>query len=217
MLKNLKSLFFVEDEKKATNKKSPTSTRPSKSKNPATASPTTLPVDGKVTDKFTKILFESLERNNLQGFDYLEFRQSVLSLRKVQLDEGTRFKSAAAMAASMGVTSEQLSKSAQHYLEVLHQENQKFKQALKNQTQSQIGSKEEQLKQLDEIVKEKTAQIQKLTKEIEQHQKQGAQLRKGIDGATVKVKKTEADFSASYQSLVQQIQGDVDKIKQYLK
>ncbi len=216
MLKNLKSLFFVEDEKKPSKKEAIKTTRPTPGKSAITPTPST-PINGEVSDKFTKVLFQAIEQNNLQGFDYLEFRQSLLSLKKVQLDEATRFQSAAAMAASMGVTGEQLAKSAQHYLSVLKQEHQKFNQALKNQKQNQIGSKEQQLKQIDETVKAKTAKIRQLTKEIEQHQKEAVQLRKNIDASTVKVRKTAADFSASYQSLVGQIQEDVEKIKQYLK
>ncbi len=214
MFKNLKSIFFVEEEDG--NKKT-ASAKQTKGKSTVKATPASKPVSGgKVTDKFTNILFQALEKNNLKGFDYLEFRQSLQSLKKVQLDEETRFKSAAAMAASMGVTADDLVKSAKHYQGVLHQENQKFKQALDKQTSNQIGTKEEQLQELDKKVKEKTALIQKLTKEIEAHQKEATLIRKSIDQATGKIRKTAADFSASYQSLINQIEGDVERIKRYL-
>ena len=47
------------------------------------------------------------------------------------MDEATRFKSAFAMASSMNVTTKQIMDSADFYLQILGQEEQKFNKALK--------------------------------------------------------------------------------------
>ena len=47
------------------------------------------------TDKRTAgMIIGALEKSNLQGFDYLEFRQSVDGLAKLSMDEATRYQSA---------------------------------------------------------------------------------------------------------------------------
>lgn len=223
MLKNLKSLFIIEDEtppKKSATAKSKGAAQKTSGKSaetPKTVSKTSAqPVKGTATNKFRDILFNAIEQNNLDGFDYLEFRNSLLSLEKMQMDEKTRFQSAAAMAETLGVTPEQILKSADHYLNVLKSEEEKFQQALSNQRMKQIGSKEEEMKKLDEIVKQKSAKIQQLQKEIEADQKKAGQISAQIEKATVKVRQTSADFEASFASVANRISEDIEKIKNYL-
>lgn len=221
MFKNLKSLFIVEEEgapkKKASNKKAapPTSKTPEKIEK-VEATPTEVGA-GKVTQKFMDVLFKAMEKNNLEGFDYLEFKQSMASLKKMSMDEPTRYQSAFAMAQTMGATPDHLVKTAQHYINILRKEEEKFEAALAKQNQVQIGDKQNQIKQLDDTIKAKAAQIQKLTKEIEAHQKQSKSLKGQINKASVKVQTTKNNFIASYKSLVGQIAADVENMKKYLK
>ena len=135
-MKNLRSLFIAEaeegkEDKTSTNKKE-------EEENPSTEqdsqeSPTSdiaLEVlDGKVSAKFTKILLEAIEKYNEEGFDYLEYKNGIRSLAKMDMDEATRFKSAFAMAQTMGAESGLLIKSAEHYLQVLGKERDKFESA----------------------------------------------------------------------------------------
>lgn len=163
------------------------------------------------------VLLRSMEAANLEGFDYLEFKKSLQSLSKMPMDEATRFKSAFAMAQTMGVTPQKLVDSAGHYIKVLHREEQKFETALAAQQNSQIGDKIQQIKQLESVVKQKAEQIKKLTQEIEQHQAQGTKMKKEISERTVKIETTKNNFIASYNTLVSQIHADVESMKQHLK
>lgn len=220
MLKNLKSLFIVEEEgakkKKSEPKKTTSSSTPSPTKEPGTPA-TTSGEPGSVKTKFVEILFAAMERANLDGFDYLEYKQSLKSLEKMPMDEATRFQSAFAMAKTMGATPEKLLQTAQHYMDTLLQEEQKFEAALAKQQNEQIGSKEQRISQLEETVKAKAEQIKKLTQEMDAHQKEADKLQKEIATASAKVASTKNDFIASYQSLIQQISSDVENIKKYLK
>ena len=72
------------------------------------------------------VLAEALQNNNIDGVDYFEFRQSLLSLSKISMDEKTRYQSAFAMAQAMGATPKQLIETAEHYLNVLKNEEHKF-------------------------------------------------------------------------------------------
>ena len=217
MWKNIKSLFVIEEEQPSSAK----SKAPSKStaKTPAAKqhipeSPTGAP--GKVNKKFMEVLLKAMDSNNIEGFDYLEYKQSLNSLKDMPMDEKTRYQSAMAMAKTLGGSPEQIAQTAQHYIDVLKQEENKFEQALANQMKNQIESKQNEILKLEETIKTKAERIKALTAEIEGHQQKQKKLDGEIKKATAKVDSTKNDFIASFNSLVGQIQEDIDNIKQYL-
>ena len=227
MLKKLKSIFVVEDEsapkpaKPVEEAEDPIvpEVRKSTPSEPISSGPSTAgPVGGgKVSDKFLNILLGAMDKNNLDGFDYLEFKQSLQSLDQLSMDEPTKYRSAFAMAQTMGANASNLIKTAQHYLNILAEEEKKFEQALVNQRNLQITEKEQKLKTYNQAIADKTAQIQKLTEEI-------SLIRKNMDGMTAdlqeaqfKLESTKNDFLITYQSLVDHIRQDIENMNQYLK
>lgn len=230
MLKKLKGYFVVDDEefkeemnKQAGGKKDVKNTSPkTKSTAPkanpsSTGTPPSKAPTGKASSKFTNILLGAMDSNNLDGFDYLEYKQSLHNLSKMPMDEQTRYQSAYAAAQPMGVTPKKLIETAQFYIDILKKEEAKFGTALANQRTKQIGDKEQQIEQMDRLVVEKTKQIERLKKEIEQHKKQSGEMKASISDATVKVETTKNNFIASYNLLVGQIRRDMDNMKKYLK
>ncbi len=229
MFKKLKSLFIeeIEDDKQgkaANTRPSSPAPPPRRTAAPVTGDTSTQPVTpaessrpGQVSDKFMTILFGAMDKNNLDGFDYLEFKNSLNSLKKVQqTDEATRFKSAYAMAQTMGVTKEKLLQTAEHYMNVLLQEERKFEQALDANMQKQVGTKEQRIKALAEDIKAKQAQIEKLRAVIEKSKAEHQKLKSGIQDAKTKIENTKADFIASYEAIRGQIKRDADRIREYL-
>lgn len=224
MFKNLKSLFVVEEENpnKAASPESQKDKTEMKnqpaSKTTNSSAPAPVPAEpGKPAPELTEVLFKAMEQNNVEGFDYLEFKQSLNSLKKMPMDDQTRYQSAYAMAQTMGVTVERLLQTGQHYLDVLKQEEQKFEAAVNNQKAKQIGEKEQHILKLEEAIKAKAEQIKQLTVEIEADQTKAKQLKQEMTEATVKVETTRNNFVASYEALVQQIRHDLDNIKNFLK
>jgi regulator of replication initiation timing len=216
MLKNLKSLFITEDEeteKTKTQEKTP----------PRVEVPKTAPVirqstggePGKVSAKFADVLIAAMERDNQEGFDYMEFKQSLKSLASMPMDEATRYQSALAMAKTLGATPAKLLESAAHYLNVLKIEENKFEHALVKQQEEKIGQKGTEQEQLKKVINEKMETIKRLTLEIDNHKKQLDGLQKEMEEATKKVETTKNDFIASYNALVGQIQTDIDNLKKY--
>ncbi|MEM6967493.1 MAG: hypothetical protein AAF573_22205, partial [Bacteroidota bacterium] len=65
-------------------------------------------------EKSISFLTGALDRNNLPGFDYIEFKQSLAALAKLNMDEETAFKSAFATAATVGLTKGKLLETASH-------------------------------------------------------------------------------------------------------
>ncbi len=221
----LKSWFVIEDDTtskttktqktKSTSEKTASSTKSSSKKTANTTE--SAGAAGQVTDKFMSILLAAMDKNNLDGFDYLEFKQALKNLENMPMDEKTRYQSAFAMAKTMKVTPEHLVKTADHYVAILQQEDQKFGQALAAQRSKQIGGREQQMADLEKGIKAKAEQIQRLTKEIEADQKTLATIKEEISGAVVKVETTKNNFVASFNSLVAHIQKDIDNMKKYLK
>ncbi len=232
MFDKIKKLFVVEDDdplKKALEQKSQEEAdaatpveemvpdRPASTQKSTPKTQSSKPTGGKVTDKFMNILLGAMDKSNLDGFDYLEYKQSLQSLQGMNMDESTRYQSAFAMAKTMGATPKKLLETANHYLTVLKTEEQKFGQALVNQKEKQIGDRRQRIEQLDQAAEQKRKQIEQLTKEIEAHEQESGQIKEQITDATVKVENTKNNFVVTYQLLTGQIQEDIRKMQTYLK
>jgi flagellar biosynthesis chaperone FliJ len=222
MLKNLKSLFIVEEEGPT---KKPAAAEKGKPVSEAKKSPAPAPTPanrsaparpGRISEQFTGVLLKAMERANLEGFDYLEFKNALNNLKKVEADEGKRYRSAYALAQTMGTTPEQLIDTAEHYVAALAAEEKAFEEALAGQMQSQVGNRIAQVEAVEKAIQEKEARIRQLQKEVEQHRKDISATQAEVDSAKAKMETTKRDFVASYDNLVRQIQGDVENIKKHL-
>jgi len=121
MFKNLKSLFIVEDGTPTKPKPSPAKKKSAKSTKKegkpvdkagdSTAEkhipppPPRTDGSGQVTEKFTTMLLKAIEANNIDGFDYIEFKEAIQGTEGMGMSEEMRYKSAFAVAKTMGVTS----------------------------------------------------------------------------------------------------------------
>jgi predicted nucleic acid-binding Zn-ribbon protein len=215
MLKSLKSLFIIEEpdtDRKEDKKVAPkvTTTQTATVKETITGAP------GKVTSQFTEVLLSAMEKANLQGFDYIEYKKSLQSLAAMNMDEPTRYKSAFAMAQTMGVSPTTLVSTAQHYVQALTKEEKQFEQALAMQKEKQVSTKIQEIQQLSQLVEQKNKQVQQLMQEMEMHHKQVEELKKQVNEASQKIDSTQNDFTASYNALVKTIEQDIEKMKQYL-
>ena len=61
---------------------------------------------GDIDSKSVDFLAKALDKNNIPGFDYLEFKQSLTALKKMGMDAETSIKSAYATASTVGLTKE---------------------------------------------------------------------------------------------------------------
>ncbi len=232
MFKKLKSLFVIEEEEdKSTKPKAQEKKGQAKGakrdlaaagtkKANATSSKQQTPqasAPGKVEEKFMNILLKSLEANNLDGFDYLEFKQSLQAIGKIQTDEAVGYQSAFAMASTMGVTVEHLIKTCQHYVEVLETENSNFQVELRRQEKLKIGAEQEKLTQLIKSIADKRAMVEKLQAEIAEDEKASKVCNQRLSDVGRLIAQNQSNFVASFQSLKGQMEDDLVKMKRYLK
>ena len=221
MLKKLKSLFIIEEEVKASSPKSSTSTSNTNSNKGKSSSSTAnedIPVDVQVKapEKFINSLLSAIEKNNMEGFDYLEFKQSLKSLDGMDMDELTRYNSAFAMAKTMGATKTNLINSAKHYIGILSDEKSKFNDAYQKQKEKQVIAREEKLKSLEASIEKKKAQIKKLQQEIIAAETQLEKKKNEINSAAAKVSKTRDQFFAAHKKVNDQIELDIKRMNKYL-
>ncbi len=236
-LKNLKSLFVVEEEsgtasgsgtetKKSTPAQEPISpaingpiNAPISSDTPAPVSeptPPPPPPKAKINPRVYEKLMEAIERNNQDGFDYLEFKSSLKALAGLHADEATRFKTSYATASTMGVTVDKLLNSAAYYLQVMDKEKEAFKGVLKGLVEREILGRDQQREALKADIQSMQAQIKALNEKISAQQEKLGGIDEEVAKAQVKIEGTKSAFLATYNHIVDNMNSDVDKIQRYL-
>ena len=223
MLKNLRNVFVVdetnnENDEKPSNKE--TSTPKSKNQPKETvpdAKSTVTPKEGVKDSKIINTLFKAIEKSNLDGFDYLEFKQSIKGLEKMVIDEATRYKSAFATASTMGVTLDKLVDTANYYIKVLDKEKSQFFKAAGEQTTSLVDNRKKEIQLLLKTMADKKEMISRMQGELDKSEQRLKIIQNGIDQASVKIENTKKNFDVSFSHLRDQITTDIDKIKNYLK
>ena len=223
MFKKLKSLFIVEEETEsgqtAEESKSPDSKAADNTATVAFEKPqysAENPPKGKLNEKFVNRLLGAIEDNNIDGFDYLEYKQALQNLNNVEMDEETKFKSALAVAKTLGATKGDLVKSAEHYLGILEKEELKFIDAFKNQMSRQVTQKSNNIKSIEASIEEMKAKIAQLEKDIADRRTQLEKEKSSVDASKAKVEKTKEQFYQAFHVVAEQIKADLEKIKNYL-
>lgn len=221
-IKNLKSLFIEEEAtKEGSEQPVPPRSDVAKSEVKPAADPISTPSasasPAKVDQRFLDALLQALEANNLEGFDYLEFRQALRSLIKMDMDEATRFKSAFAMAQTMNISPRDLTRTAQVYLDVLAKEKKKFSEALANQEKNQIQTRQSRIVELETSIANCQKQIEELMATIHAQRDEMTNLNAELSEVHQKIQKTEQQFMSSHDLLTSEIEADIQKMDQYLK
>lgn len=232
MFKKLKSLFVVEEEvsdiekqlenavqkKQAVSKDQKTPESKAASVNPTVEIfDSNIKGPAKPNKKFTTILLKAIESQNLDGPDYLEFKSSLKSLEGVIEEEDTRYKSSFAVLSSNGdINKDKLLSTGQHYIQVLQKEKAKFEQTFQAQQNKQIQGRQDKIKKYQQGIEKRKQQLKTLITEIEGMEAKLDEAKVEINQAAGKVQLTKDQFMASYQMIVEQIQSDFEKIKEYL-
>jgi chromosome segregation ATPase len=166
--------------------------------------------------KSIEFIINALEKANLPGFDYIEYRQAVDSLKKMNLDEATAFKSAFATAATMGLTKEKLVDTAKHYLGILQKEKEQFDAASAKQQDLKIGANLQQVKELQKHIDDNELKIKQLQAEAESARAKIRELDYERENASTKIEEAKTKYLFTHQSVVNQMNSDIENIGKYL-
>lgn len=220
MLKNLKSLFIIEEEENKPEQSTGKSEAQSSTSSAATPSQASSQVrlkkTGEISEKIMEKLLGVIEKNNLEGFDYIEYKKALNALSKMPMDEKTRFMSAFATANTMGATLEKLNGSIGHYKKILESEHQEFLKTIESQISQKVGEKEKMVTDIEKAILEKSEEIKRLTEEISVSQKKIQETKLKIEKDKGNIDSTKLDFEKTYAQLLSQINYDSTKINEYL-
>jgi len=217
--------FFVKDPEDQQPEPVPTAEKPKgtpASASQAAARPIVPPTvaTGEVDRKFIDHFAELLEKANLPGPDYFEFKQALKSMEGLGLNEEKQFQvswaSFKAMAAGITDTAV-LTTSANHYGNVLNKDRENFLKDVEKATDDRIGSLKQESKKLQEDTKTHAQQIMDLQKKIDASNDRLEKINDEIQEQTDKINTNRDSFDLTYQSMVDQINADVEKISRYLK
>ena len=158
-----------------------------------------------VDKRSVKFLIDALNKNNLPGFDYLEFKQAVGAMKAMHMDEATAIQSAFTTASTVGLTKEKLLESANFYQKILSSEQGKFAQALQQQTKIQIAGKQNE-------INKKKEQIAQLQAEIQRHEALIAKAQEEIEQSKHKIFGAKENFEQTYAIVKEELTDDITKI-----
>lgn len=167
-------------------------------------------------EKSVEFLTNALEKNNLPGFDYIEYKQSLGGLMAMNMDEMTAFKSAFVTGGTMGVTKEKLLKTAEHYKGVLNNEKAQFDAALEKQMLQRVKSKQDEVIKLKKQIEDYQLKIKQMQDKIAEFEGIVANADEDIRASTEKIQSTSQNFEFTLKSILNEIDKDVDSINRYL-
>jgi peptidoglycan hydrolase CwlO-like protein len=167
-------------------------------------------------ERSVDFLTGALEKNNLPGFDYIEYKQSLGALTAMNIDEMTAFKSAYATAATVGLTKEKLLKTAEHYKGILQQEKIQFDAALEKQMQQRVKSKQDEVVKLKKQIEDYQLKIKQMQDKIAESEAIVANADEDIRSSMEKINATRENFESTLRSIVNEIDKDVENINRYL-
>ncbi|NJC28149.1 hypothetical protein [Neolewinella antarctica] len=167
-------------------------------------------------DRFANVLMKALEDKNLEGFDYLEFKQSVAKLTEMGIDYDTALRSAYATGTTVGLSLEKLVKTARYYTEVLQDEKSKFMNSMEKHLMSNVEGKAKQTGELKKKIANYEAKIEQLREEVEKAKTQIAESTELINSAKDKASANQKGFDDALDVITAVITQDVTDITRVL-
>ena len=155
---------------------------------------------------------QAIEKNNLPGFDYFEFKRAVVNLIEMKLDEATAQKSAFTTAATLGLTKEKLIETAGYYRTVIEKEKEHFSKALENQHLTKVASRQEESKRLRDQIERHKSEIERLQDDMAGYLQQIEQSDSMIGVEAEKIEKAKAAFERTHTSLLLQVDKDIENM-----
>ncbi len=161
-------------------------------------------------------IYKAIEKNNMDGFDYIEYRASLDGLEALNMEEAIRYQSAYVTASTMGLTRDKLLKTAKFYRNIVVKEKAQFEKALELQKTKGVAKLENDIKKLKETIKAKEEQIKKLQADIEKHDIKATEIQEKIDNTDEKIQATQAGFENAYEKILAHIDSDISNIETYV-
>ncbi len=167
-------------------------------------------------NRFANALMKALEKKNLDGFDYLEFKQSVGRLTEIGMDLDTAINSTFITGSSVGLTKEKLVKTAGYYAEVLQDEKAQFMRSLEKHLVDNVEGKARQTGELKKKIANWQTKMQQLQEQIAAATEQIESADAQINAARSKAEENQRGFEDALEIITTTINQDVADIRRVL-
>jgi len=161
-------------------------------------------------------IYKAIEKNNIDGFDYIEYRSALDGLEALNMEEAMRYQSAYVTASTMGLTRDKLFKTAKFYRDIVVKEKTQFDRVVEAQKTKGVAKLENDIKKLKEAIKTKEEQIKKLQADIEKHNAKATEIQEKIDNTDEKIQATQVGFENAYEKILGHIDNDISNIETYV-
>jgi chromosome segregation ATPase len=166
--------------------------------------------------KSLEFIAQAIEKNNLPGFDYLEFKRAISQLSTMKLDEATAYKSAFTTAATLGITKEKLIETASYYRNLVEKEKEHFAQALDHQNSTKVTARQQEIDRLRDQIERHKTEITRLQDEIAGYLNQVSAAEATVQQESDKLEKAKTAFEKAHQMVLLTIDRDVEQMHKHL-
>jgi hypothetical protein len=174
------------------------------------------PLNQAEAEKFEKYFDNLFDKANMPGPDYFEFYKTMETLEAHIPDEKARVSATFASLSIQGLTKKSLIETANKYKEIVEHDQVNFEKVLDAKMKSELGDRENKLKNLEQKILANSEQIQKLTKEISESQVLMAQIKNEIMEHENKLTKNKNGYHVACQAVLNKIISDIQKIQSTL-
>lgn len=173
---------------------------------------------GSVDKKFIDHFITLLEKANLQGPDYFEYRETLKNLEGLGLSEDKRYQAAWASFKAMANSTDYsvLTNTANQYVTILDTDRQNFLKDVDHAITEKVGGLKTEVLRMQQENEAIAKQIVELQKKAETNKVQMAKLTDDIGEQSAKITTNKNNYEVTYSSFVEQIKGDISKIQQYI-
>jgi len=166
-------------------------------------------IQGVADNKFITMLEEVIEKNNLPGQDYFEFKQAIEHMKSLAMDEKSKFQTAYTVLSLQGCKKDILLSSIEKYISIIQEQKKEFDAEMQLELNSKVKSK------LDEVEKSKK-EMENLSKRLNDLNSSILCLSQDAQTEEMKIRATEANFKASADIIISEMISDKGKIETFI-
>lgn len=186
----------------------------------STAPPTTPApppfVPATVNEEMVELLSSAIEAANLDGFDYIEFRNSLAAMASAPMPEKQKFQAVFATASTMGLTKQKLVDAIDHYQGVISNKKTEFDSHVEGMKAQEVTAREQLKEKKEQEIAALSEQIQQAQAAIAERQQEILNISNEINEQNLRIQQTSASFEATYNFVSGKLEEDKGKIQSYL-
>jgi len=175
-------------------------------------------IPGQIDPDVLKMLEEAISANNIPGFDWFEFRESLTKMKGIPMTEEQMYKAVFATAQALGsVTKKSLIDSVSHYISVIEKEASKFQTFVDSNIKKVILGKKSRIEELNTVIATKVEEINTITKTIQEMKAEQDKLSVEVYNDEIGVQNKILSFEATKKDILVRLQQDQQKLETYLQ